>query len=334
MAKIIDGYNEIGFFRPRFNKVRRIGINPRYWIYRGNWWLVNKLHYVTRAPIHIDIESTNFCNLRCTMCPHSKDDFELTKGYFDYNLYKKIIKEISRSGVSSIRLNVFGEPLLHKRLVDMVALAKEIGILEVMFTTNGLLLTPTKSRELVEAGLDYLIVSIDGATKETYERIRVGGNFEALKENIEYFVQYRRTKGLAKPLIRLQFVEMQENKHERDQYLEMWRDKVDVMTCNRYVDRGCGEEKKAFGMVPKERANCYHPWRRMSINWQGDAQICCGDIKSLCVLGNVNDKTIQELWHGEKLSEYRNKLKARRLDQIPCCKDCPELSGYTWIKKE
>ena len=89
MSKILDSYNEIGFIRPWLNKIRRIGVNPRYWMYRGNWWLVKKFHYVTPFPIHIDIESTNFCNLKCTMCPHSLENFEMAKGLFDFDLYKK-----------------------------------------------------------------------------------------------------------------------------------------------------------------------------------------------------------------------------------------------------
>jgi len=267
------------------------------------------------------------------MCPHSIDNFEMKKGFFDYKLYKKIVKESAQKGLSSLKLNIRGEPLLHRRLVDMVAFAKENGILEVMFNTNGLLLTPQKTRDLVEAGLDYLIVSIDGATKETYERIRVGGNFNVLKRNLEYFIQYREEKRLNKPLIRLQFVEMQENTHEVEQYLAMWHDKVDVMTCNRYSNRGCGAERKAFDMVSIGRANCYHPWRRLSINWQGGAQMCCGDWNSLCVLGNVNEQTIYEIWHSERFNDYRKKLIARQLDKIPCCKDCPELASYIWEKE-
>ena len=334
MPKMLDSYNEVGFFRPWINKYRRIGINPRYWIYRGNWWLVKKLHYITDFPIHIDIESTNFCNLKCTMCPHSLQDFKMEKGYFDFDLYKKIIKECAQHGLSSLKLNIRGEPLLHKRLVDMVSIAKEHGILEVMFNTNGILLTPQKTRELVEAKLDYIIISIDGATKETYDRIRTGGDFNVLKNNIEYFIQYRKEKRLNKPLIRLQYVEMKENSHEVDQYLAMWNDKVDVMTRNRYSNRGCGENREIFDLTSIGRANCYHPWRRLSINWQGNAQICCGDWKGACVLGNVREKTIYEIWHSEKFNKYRKQLMARKLDEIPCCKDCFVLAGYIWKKKD
>ena len=139
---------------------------------------------------------------------------------------------------------------------------------------------------------------------------------------------------MRKPLIRLQFVEMKENEHEVAQYYEMWKDKVDVMTHNRYSNRGCGSGREVFNMVPIGRANCYHPWRRLSINWSGDAQICCGDWSSLCILGNVKEKSIYEIWHSDKFNGYREKLMARRLDEIPCCKDCFVLASYVWEKKD
>lgn len=331
MPKALDSYNEVGFLRPLWNKAKRIGVNPRYWLYRANWNLVKKFHYVTSFPIHIDIESTNFCNLKCSMCPHAIENFEMAKGFFDFDLYRKIIDEGAARGLSSVKLNIRGEPLLNKRLPEMVAYAKQKGILEVMFNTNGLLLTPDKTRELVAAGLDYLIVSIDGDTKATYDAIRKGGDFDTLVKNLEFFVAHRKEKRLQKPLIRLQYVEMEENTHEVQAYLNRWRDKVDVMTVNRYSNRGCGE-RQVHGMTPVGRANCPHPWRRMSIAWNGDAQICCGDWNNVCVLGNAKDHTLHSLWHGEKFKAYRKKLKALQLNDIPCCKDCFVLASYVWDK--
>ncbi|MBF0118025.1 MAG: radical SAM protein [Desulfobacterales bacterium] len=325
----LNSYREVGFFKPKLNKYMRLGWNPSYWFYRLRWFMVEKVHYITRFPIHIDIESTNVCNMKCTMCPHSLSDFEMMKGYFDFHLFKKIMAECREFNLCSLKLNIRGEPLLHRRLTDMVAIAKENGIIEVMFNTNGLLLTPEKTRELFEAGLDYLIVSIDGATATTYNKIRQGGNFHQLVENLEYFIRYRKEKKLLKPLLRLQFVEMEENSHEVKKYLTMWQGKVDVMTVNRYSNRGCGE-KQVFNMQPIGRTNCPHPWRRLSIFWNGNSQMCCGDWRNLCVLGNVGTTSIYDIWHSEKLNEYRRILIDSRLNDIICCKECFALVSYIW----
>ena len=110
MDKVLDSYNEIGFFNPLFKKMKRIGVEPGYWAYRLNWWLVNKLHYTTRFPIHLDIETTNHCNLKCTMCPHGLDSFSMEKGYFSFNMFKQLMRECQDFNPASIKLNIRGEP--------------------------------------------------------------------------------------------------------------------------------------------------------------------------------------------------------------------------------
>jgi len=331
MPKIIDSYNEIGRLKPFINKRRRIGVSPRYYWYRFRWWLVNKTHHVTRFPIHLDIESTNACNLKCAMCPHGLDSFEMKKGFFDYEVYQKLVPEFAREGLCSLKLSMRGEPLLHPRLADMVRLAKDAGVVETMINTNGLLLDEGKIRDLYKAGLDYLIISIDGATAETYNGIRRGGDFNRLVSNIEAAVAIRDEMRLKKPLIRLQYVLMPENEHEVDTYLGMWQDKVDIMTVNRYSDRGAGD-KKRFPYSPIGRSNCYHPWRRLSVNWNGDAKMCCGDWEDRCVLGNVKETSISDIWHGDIFNRYRKLLKREELDKIACCKECFVLASYKWRK--
>lgn len=325
-----ESYNEIGFFRPKFNKYRKIGFDFKYLLYRLNWYMAEAFHYVTRFPIHIDFETTNFCNLKCTMCPHGTDGAVQNKGVMDFELFKKVIDEGAREGLRSVKLNMRGEPLIHPKLTDMVAYAKQKGMLEVMFNTNGQLLSEDKIKGLIDAGIDYIIISIDGATKKTYEGIRIGGDFDRLVRNIDYLCRYRKSHKLRKPIIRLQFVRMKDNIHEISAYYKMWRDKVDVMTANDYSNRtGCYDRgtrnKDAAG-----RANCPHPWRRLSISWDGKVMICCGDWYMKGVIGDCNTQTIKEIWHSPRFYKIRELLKREELDKIPACKDCFVLASYKW----
>ncbi|MBI9079530.1 MAG: SPASM domain-containing protein [Pseudodesulfovibrio sp.] len=267
------------------------------------------------------------------MCPQGLESFEMKKGNFDFELYKRLAVEFKERGVSSLKLSMRGEPLLHPQLADMVSLAKEAGVLETMINTNGQLLGENKIRDLYEAGLDYLIISIDGASAKTYNSIRRGGDYDLLVENIENALAIRDKMKLRKPLIRLQYVLMPENEHEVDDYLHMWESKVDVITVNRYSNRGAGD-KRLFPYTPIGRSNCYHPWRRLSVNWNGDAKMCCGDWEDRCVLGNLNDTSIYDIWHGETFNRYRSLLKKEDLDQIACCKDCFVLASYKWEKEK
>jgi radical SAM protein with 4Fe4S-binding SPASM domain len=328
-----ESYREIGVIRPLINKFRRIGLNPKYYSYRLQWHLVSRYHFVTKYPTHVDFETTNHCNMKCVMCPHADNEhtFHLTpKGMMDLGLYKKIVTELAAGGTYSIKLNYRGEPLLHKHLVEMVRFAKEKGILEVMFTTNGYLLTKEKAQQLVDAGIDYIIISIDGATKETYEAIRPGGEFDRLVENIKYLSNYRREKGLKKPLIRTQFVKMKENIHEVEMYKEMWRPYVDVMAANDFSLRVGQENKSVRDMVAFGRATCPHPFRRLTITWDGEVLMCCGDWSKVNVIGDTKKNSIHEIWHSETMYQMRDLLKKKELDKIASCKNCYVLASYEW----
>ena len=99
---------------------------------------------------------------------------------------------------------------MHPKLTDMVKYAKDKGIIEVQFNTNGLLLDATKANELLDAGLDRIIFSFDGATKETYERIRAGSDYYGVINNIKRVVELRDDRGMKRPCVRVQMVEMEE----------------------------------------------------------------------------------------------------------------------------
>lgn len=135
-----------------------------YFIYRKRWQEYPQKKIIADFPLHLDIETTNNCNLRCPMC--GRNWMEEKIGYLDWELFKKIIDEGIKYHLPSIKLNYRREPLLHPDLSKMVKYAKEKGILEVQSNTNGLLLNDQKAEELIEAGLDRIIFSFDGATKK------------------------------------------------------------------------------------------------------------------------------------------------------------------------
>jgi len=329
-----DSYKEIGFLKPKFNKYRRLGFNLKYMLYRLNWHLVEKLHYVTRFPIHIDFETTNFCNLKCIMCPQSIEGAVKDKGYMDFALFKKIIDEGSKEGLKSIKMNIRGEPLLHPDLAKMVAYAKQKGVLEVMLNTNGQLLDSAMAGVLVDAGLDYIIFSIDGATKETYETIRKGADFKRLLDNVNYLLEYRKARNLKKPIIRIQFIKMKENIAEVSAFYEIWKNKADIMAANDYSNRtDCSgrstRDKSAVG-----RANCPHPWRRLSVSWNGKAMICCSDWQMKNVVGDCNEQSVKAIWKSSGFDDIRRLLLKKELEKIPGCRDCFCLGSYVWKNKK
>ncbi|MFC2066179.1 radical SAM/SPASM domain-containing protein [Chloroflexota bacterium] len=282
--------------------------------YRSKWNEYPKKRILSEFPLHLDIESTNACDLRCIMCSRNFMTEEI--GHIEWELFRKVIDEGAKYRLPSVKLNYRGEPLLNPRLPEMVTYAKKKGIIEVQFNTNGLSLTREKTEKLLDAGLDRIIFSFDGATRETYERIRTGSDYEKVVNNIKTLVQIRNERGLKRPSVRVQMVKMKENEHEVEDFIRMWlpiANRVAIST--RREPAGIDEEKMAH-------FSCPQIWQRLMICWDGAVRMCCGDWGGEIVLGNVKESTIYELWHSEKLNEIRRLHAEGRFGEILACARC------------
>jgi MoaA/NifB/PqqE/SkfB family radical SAM enzyme len=133
----------------------------------------------------IYIEPTNRCNLECRTC--MRNGWEEPLGQMDKHVFARIAEGLKQfSPVPSVFFGGFGEPLSHPDIVDMVARVKSLGA-SVELITNGTLLTKGMSRQLIEAGLDGLWVSLDGARPENYADVRLGAALPEVISNISGF---------------------------------------------------------------------------------------------------------------------------------------------------
>ncbi|UCD03765.1 MAG: radical SAM protein [Candidatus Woesearchaeota archaeon] len=307
-----------------FSDVGR-GVDLNYRKYRLKWIYAPKLKLVTKFPLHLDIEASSGCNLRCIMCFNAVK--RTPPGLISWNLYKKIIDEGSKNNLCSIKLNWRGEPLLHPKIVEMVDYAKKKGIIDVQFNTNGQLLDKEKADGLIEAGLDRIIFSIDGASKDVYERIRVGGSYDKLTENVEYFLKRKKELNAVKPFVRVQMVKLKQNEHEINKFVDFWEPKVDEVFVNPEIHY---KENKPYveGSTIVGRKACSMLWQRLVISYDGKVMMCCGDWKMKSILGDVNKETIHNIWNGKKLNAIRKHHKNLNHHLIPACKDCLELESY------
>ena len=157
---------------------------------------------VRHTPLHLWIELTDKCNLRCVMCINSV----VTKrhsGFMDMGLYRSIIDQVAGWRPKPL-LSLFlgGESTLHPGIFEMISYADRKG-LSTFLATNATTLTPTRSRRLIESGLENIIFSFDGYDKESYESVRVGANFERTVENIHTFLKIKRELNSKTPRVTL-----------------------------------------------------------------------------------------------------------------------------------
>ena len=223
--------------------------------------------------------------MRCPMCKTAEINSKGHKnfGLININLYKRIIDESRREPIFSIKLSWRGEPLLNPN-VEMVAYAKERGIKDVAFLSNGERLYPETAKALVHSGLDWISISFDGMG-ETYNRIRKPAIFEETVEKIKYLRRYREQVRQRKPLIRIQSVHSA-NRGDEAAFLNLWEgiaDRVNIIA----------DQKRSMEEADYVNDPCYicpTPWQRMCISWDGKVVQCISDYLEGNILGTSYKK--------------------------------------------
>lgn len=167
------------------------------------------LHQPTTHLAKVYIEPTNRCNITCRTCMRNTWDEPL--GMMDPGTFDRIIASLRAiSPKPLVMFGGIGEPLFHPRMVEMVMQVKELGG-TVELITNGTLLTPERSRQLVDSGLDTLWVSLDGAAPESYADVRLGAELAQVLANLEEFRPMRKGFYHPKPELGIAFVAMKRN---------------------------------------------------------------------------------------------------------------------------
>jgi radical SAM protein with 4Fe4S-binding SPASM domain len=220
-----------------------------------------------------------------------------TKGlFFDRGLYRKALAEGAGFGLPSLRLGMTGEPLLLPDIDEWVSEAKGSGVLDISLISNGRLLTGDVSRRLIAAGLTRLMISVDAGGPEIYARVRPGGDWDILINNIREFLRIRREMGSALPLLRVSFVEMAVNQGDRENFLKIFEPLADYISFQRYLNILGGPDTE-FGGGPADAGRyCAEPFTRLALHADGGLFPCCADFGRVKTLGNLKDGSLLAAW--------------------------------------
>jgi len=299
---------------------------PEYLEYRRKWEENPKNHIVERVPIHMDLESTSACNLKCITCFQSFAP--PPRGFMSMELFKKIIDEASQKGLCSIKFNFRGEPLLNPNIPQMVKYAKDHGIIEVMFNSNTTLLTEKVANALIDAGLDKINCSVDACIPEVYEKIRVGAKFDVVLANIKNLQRIKKERGVTKPIVRVQMVDSPTSHEQVEQYIAFWSEIADQVAVSDVLD---WHDKKLESVVVAEDFVCAKPYQRMSVWFNGQVVICDGNYFGKIIAGDLNTQSVEEVWNGPVMSKIRRYHLEGKSHKVKICAEC----GYrsTTIKQ-
>lgn len=180
-----------------------------------------RLHRPVTQLAKVYLEPTNRCNLDCRTCIRNQWDSQ--PGSMRALTIEQVFSSLAQiDPPPTVHLSGLGEPLLHPRTPEMIARAHQLGC-RTEIITNGTLLSDKKSRQLIQAGLDMLWVSIDGATPESYMDVRLGAQLPLVLENMRLFRRLRPGAHRPRPEIGVNFVAMRQNIHELPQVIQLGR---------------------------------------------------------------------------------------------------------------
>jgi radical SAM protein with 4Fe4S-binding SPASM domain len=244
-------------------------------------------------------------------------------------VFKRIIDEIGQY-VYRVNLYGFGEPFLYDKTLNMVRYASDrnisVGITSNFNTINDDMLEP-----IILSGLEHLVVSIDGIDQSSYQKYRVGGDFNRVINNLRKLQEIKKKMNKNFPILDWQFLVMKHNVSLRPQAEAIARELGMGM---RYSCIGVDiqDESQRQEWLPEDEAlsqynyktlrpkgienlkTCSWLYRTVFINWDGGVSPCCnyytGD--KIHDFGNILEKTFAEIWNGHAYSVAR-KLVSRQI---------------------
>jgi radical SAM protein with 4Fe4S-binding SPASM domain len=290
------------------------------------------------------IDPINVCNLRCPLCPTGRGVLARPRGRMALADLQRLADQITPYAYR-VELYNWGEPLLHPDIFAMIELFSRRRV-SVGLSSNLNALDAEDARRLVQSGLNQLVVSIDGATQETYAAYRRRGNLETVLGNLELLLNTRRALGRRNPFVVWRMLVGKHNEQEIEAVRTMAADMgVDSFSTGvLYVDTQDTEQVEQWlptdpsyspydydAQELENRWDCRDLWESMVINWDGGVSPCCWLHDPQYDFGNVTQQTVRQVWNGPSYLSARRMIGRRKVepgDPPTICHRCHGHPSY------
>jgi radical SAM protein with 4Fe4S-binding SPASM domain len=290
------------------------------------------------APFVLFVDPSDACNFKCRFCPTSDRGLMRKVGrpmkVMEFELFKKIANDMTEfePKVKVLRLYKDGEPLINKRLPDMIKYAKDVGAAErIDTTTNASLLTPEKGKALIDAGLDRINISIEGVSNEQYKNFSdVNLEFERIVENVRTFYE---NKKQCEMLVKINGDTLSEQ--DKQTFLDTFGDYTDkiyiehIMSCWPNFELNgveANQEKGIYGQEIKEVDVCSYVFYSFAINSDGFVSLCFLDWSKKLSIGDVREQSVKEIWTGKQMRQYQRMFLDGKRKKHPICGNCGQMT--------
>lgn len=293
---------------------------------------------ITHLPTFVSVEPADWCMLHCPECPVGMRHEEHQHHLFSMEQFDTFLQTNAKT-LHTVIFYFQGEPLLNKALPAMIHLAKDYH-LYTLLSTNGQILNADMAKQLVSAGLDRIIISIDGLTQASYNAYRVGGSLQRALQALQY-LHNEKTEQHSTIVVELQCLRLRSNETEwhtlRQQYKRLGADRLSLKTAQLYdftnghplmptnlrFSRYKKDNNGQYVLRKKSRNRCFRLWSGCVVDAEGNVLPCCFDKNKDHIWGNITRNSLQEIWFGPSAQQYRKQvLHARK--QITICQNCTE----------
>jgi len=296
-----------------------------------------KLNALPDFPRYMDIELTNTCNFRCLMCPTGTHSMQRASGFMEPEVFYKILDEI-RPYKTPLRFIRYGEPTLHKHLVEFIRAATGAGCM-THINTNGSKLDRDAIKALIDAGLSSLKFSFQGVDEKSFLEMRNTDFFSDLVGVIRMTHEVRGDRAF--PYLHVSTTITYETPEQVNAFHALLKGITDKVSVGRTVLDHLDIESvrlrpKEMEMlkrlmeeesVIKKHPECPEVFDKLSVNFDGTVTACCGDSDNMMLVGDVTKNTIGEIWVSDKMKLYREMLADMRHDELPLCRTCYDYQG-------
>lgn len=288
------------------------------------------------TPFVVQIFPSYACNFKCSYCIFSinkaKRGFISDKAIMSFDLFKRCIDDMTRfpNKIKVLRFVGIGEPLLHKNITDMIEYAASKNVANTIeILTNASLLTPEMSQALLKAGLNRLVVSIQGTTKEKYQEVCGADiNFDEFIENLRYFFN---NKGDVQVYIKIVDSAL-DRKDDEKKFYDIFGDLCDTMAIEHTVPIHAGIDFEKvlkdkdrsvtqFGLPVSEVKICPQPFFTLQINPDGKV-VPCFSFEYPIIIDDCNRESVDEIWKGKQFQKFRSKMLDGSKNVSEVCTDC------------
>jgi MoaA/NifB/PqqE/SkfB family radical SAM enzyme len=289
-------------------------------------------HVPLDTPYSVHIDICSICNFKCNFCfqsdPLAMKNKNYKYGSMSFDLFKKIADDLTKfkHKIRKVKIGLHGEPTLHPELPEMIKYLKSKKVTEIIeLFTNGSLLNPKLNKELIDAGLDRVNISVEGLSAEKYKEVTaVAVDMEKFVANIKNLYDVRKNCK-----IYIKIVDIKLNQEDKDKFYGIFGDICDEMFIENVVPQWNEINKfdvDTTGMygqkVDRYKEVCPFPFMYLHFNFDGTASPCTLDWGKQVLIGDVSKESALEIWQGERLKSLQIKLLEKKRESIPFCDKC------------